>query len=178
MSTILLNLIKNNKDLILKYGGYLGLIFVVLVFFGSYCYNWGQESIQEKWNQEKESYEQQIRTLKDEYYLKELTYREENTKIQKELADAKKEYEVALVTSTSDFNERLRQSESRAKFYQRQAESRTSGCGNIASITSRFDSSLTEGIQLVKDLTELIRLRDRQLQAVGQRLINEKNLTE
>ena len=85
---------------------------------------------------------------------------------------------MALVASTSDFNERLRQSESRAKFYQRQAKSRTSGCGNIASITSRFDSSLTEGIQLVKDLTELIKLRDRQLQAVGQRLINEKNLTE
>lgn len=90
MSTILLNLIKNNKDLILKYGGYLGLILVVLTFFGSYCYNWGQKSIQEQWNQEKEVYEKQIRTLKDEYYLKELTYREENTKIQKELADAKK----------------------------------------------------------------------------------------
>lgn len=178
MSTILLNLIKNSKGLILKYLGIFGLIIVVLYSFGSYCYDWGKETVQEQWNQEKQDYLNKINNLKNEYYLKELKYREENTKIQKELADAQKKYEISLATSTADFNERLRQSEARAKLYKRQAESRTSGCRDIASITSKLDSSLTEGISLVRELTKLIELRDQQLKSIGKRLINEKNLTE
>lgn len=178
MLSQILNLIKNNKDWISKYILPILLIGLVLYNIGLWIYSLGQADIQEQFDQYKLNQEITLQQLKEEYSSREKEYQIVNDKIQKELADAQKNYEVSLAIQSASFTERLRESESRVQFYQHQAESGDVGCRDIAGTASRLDRSLTEGIRLVTELTEHIKLRDQQIQSIGKRLLNEKELTE
>lgn len=155
------------------------LVFFVCVFVSSYIsYHVGSMQVENQWNQDKLAKIATIDALRNQLKEKEQKYIEENSRIQKELADAQKQYEISVTHLHDELNNKLQQSEERIRYYQSQAKQSASGCRNLANVASRLDSSLTEGIQLVKELTEHIKLRDKQLQSVGQKLINEKSLTE
>lgn len=164
---------------ILKVAPYL-LATLVLFLLGSWIYNsgskYGASIVQAKWDSAKEQDRQKIYDLKQKYDDKEETHRAKNQRINHELAEAKRAYEVALAEQRAEYDRRLQLSSNRAAIYQRQAESGAAQCRSLASHAARLDQTLEEGRSLVRELRDTLGLRDRQLILLGQQILNDRVL--
>lgn len=107
--------------------------------------------------EQKKEYEQQISYLEDKILQDNKTYYNELNNI------------------NSSFADRLSESERRATYYKQLAQQTNSNC-SLSTHTARLDRALTEGIQLVRELSKHIELRDSQLRRVGEYLETENIL--
>lgn len=151
---------------LLKLAPYLAVA-LGLFLLGSWLYTSGSHSgasaVQKQWDAEKEATRQKTNELIAEYDEKEKAHREENQRINHELAEAKRKYEVDLADQLREYSERMRSSEARADIYQRQARSGSLESSRLASHAARLDSALEEGRHLVRELRQTVGLRDRQI---------------
>ena len=138
--------------------------------------NHGKSVVQSLWDKEKIQTSAKIADLKEQLALKEETHRAETRKVEAALQKARNEHTSSLAAIQREYNARLQQSEARSTVYQRQAEGGSDSCRDLASHTAELDRSLEEGRNVVRELGETLRLRDSQLQAVGNQLINDRNL--
>lgn len=142
-----------------------------------YGYQQGSKHIQTLWDQDKLKQAQYINRLQQNYLNKESVYITELNNIKDIYAKAKDEYTKKLDAIKSSYSMQLQQSEQRASIYKREALS-TDGCTNLAEYAGRLDRSLTEGRDVVKQLRELIKLRDAQIQQIGNTYKAEHTLME
>lgn len=155
----------------------IGLV-VVICLGGAYSlgYSSGSNDKQLEWNEDIQSYQQKVRELTEQLKNQEKEYRVENTRILLELNNAKKDYEKSIAVLDANYSDRLREYEARAKIYKSQARTGNSQCRNLASYTTKLDKCLTEGRELVKELSRTIELRDNQLRLLGEQIANEREL--
>lgn len=151
------------------------LIFVVNIIHSD-GYDKGMQAVQQKWDTDKETTRIEVAKLKTEYDLREQGHRLENTRVTHELAESQKNYELDISTLGSKYEHRLLLSKQRADSYKRQAEGGTAVCRDLASHTTRLDSSIEEGRSLVQELGTTIRLRDNQIISLGNQILNDRKL--
>ena len=155
-------------------------VFLLILFLGSSLHSCGVEkganSTQKKWDKEKRETDQEIRRLEKSYASLQKTHREETQRITHELSEERRRHEVELVRTNTDYDHRLRLSESRAEVYQRQARNGSIECRNLADHASRLDSSLEEGRSLVRELRSTLGLRESQIRALSQQIHTDRLL--
>ena len=136
----------------------------------------GQRDIQEQWDAERATYKKAMDTLRDQYATLEAKARIDNQRNSDELAEKEKTYAVALVELRREYDGRLLQSDKRASYYQRLAKGGAVEQANLASHAARLDRTVESGRRLVAELSETLRQRDEQLQAVSKQLENDRSL--
>lgn len=144
-----------------------GTIGVCICCLGSCCYGYytGKAKATAEYNQEKVQYLNQISSLQLQYRAKETQYNEDLNKVKAEYAQAREDYIHTISKLESSYSSRLQQSEQRAMLYQRKATD-NKGCSTLADLSGRLDRSLTEGISLVRELRDTIKLRDSQIKVL------------
>lgn len=148
-------------------------IFYSIFSFGS---RYGANKVQLQWDAETAKYEQTLKEMEKQMTENETQHRKEQNRISNDLAESEKKYAVAIATNRAEYNDRLRESEKRASVYKSLSEAGAAERVDLARHTAELDRSLTEGIQLVEELSETIRLRDEQLILVGQQITNDRQL--
>lgn len=152
---------------------YIGVV-VFLIASTIYTYKLGYSSGS---NNVKLQYQNQLNQYKEEVKKKELKYAKENSELKDEIILVKRNYESKLTMLSNTYSKQLQESNSRAEYYKQQTNS-TSKCRSLATYTARLDRSLTEGITLVKLLSEHIKLRNNQLRQVGKQIQQEREFIE
>lgn len=144
-----------------------GTIGVCICCLGScfYGYHSGKAKAIAEYNQEKVQYLNQISSLQLQYRAKETQYNEDLNKVKAEYAQAREDYIHTISKLESSYSSRLQQSEQRAMLYQRKATD-IKGCSTLADLSGRLDRSLTEGVSLVRELRDTIKLRDSQIKVL------------
>ncbi len=122
-------------------------------------------------------YESQIKQYKARVKQQELLYAKENAKLKDEVILVKRDYESKLAVLNHSFSNQLQKSNRRAEYYRRQASNSTK-CRSLATHTAKLDRAVTEGINVVEELSMLVKLRDNQLRQVGKQIKQERQLIE
>lgn len=138
----------------------------------------GRKDVQEKWDLETTARNEAISLLKidnarleTENILLTQTFRDG-------LQTAKDNYEENIRTITAEYDSRLHNARTREAIYQRKSQSGEVERRHLADHTAKLDRQLEEGITLVDELSELVKLRDRQLTLVGEKLLTDHKLLQ
>lgn len=119
-----------------------------------------------------------IESLQKENHKKELKYTVQVNDLKNEIETIKTSYNNSINVVNKQSADRLLESERRSEYYRQQAKSCSTQSRDFAEYTTRLDRQLTEGISLVRELTELIKYRDSQLKLVGEQLKLDRELME
>lgn len=114
--------------------------------------------------------------LQEQNHKKELEYTAKIEDLKYEVETIKTSYSNSISELNKSASDGMRKSEARAEYYRQQAESCSAQSRDFAEYTAKLDRQLTEGISLVRELTELIRYRDKQLEQVGNQLRLDREL--
>lgn len=147
----------------MEYLKYLAVIFCVV---GAYLSGFASGS-----NEKELEYFKQKQELELEYKVKEQNYLNQIKEADKALYVAKEEYEANISNLKSLHADELLKSQQRAEAYKRTALSGEAQCRSLAEYTAKLDRTLTEGRELVKELRDTLKLRDKQLVEVGNYLV-------
>lgn len=123
-------------------------------------------------------YQEKLLKLQLESKDKERAYNENMQALSIDLTETRLRYENSINQLKSSYTDELLKSEQRAELYKRLSQSDQAKQRDLAIHTARLDRSLTEGRELVKQLTETIRVRDNQLRALGVYIQESSNLYE
>lgn len=139
-----------------------GLFGIILMQYSliTGSYNAGYDACQSKYREE--LLKQQV-----ENQQKEQAFNETINNLTVNLTETRIRYENTVNELKSAHANELLKSEQRAELYKRYSEADKAKQRALAEHTARLDRSLTEGRELVKQLTETIRTRDAQLRALG-----------
>lgn len=137
-------------------------------------YKMGEDSILEELNESNAI----IESLQNENHKKELKYTAQVSDLKNEIETIKTSYNNSINSVNEQSATRLLESERRAEYYRQQASSCSTLSRNAGDYTARLDRQLTEGINLVRELSELIKHRDEQLKIVGEQLKLDRELME
>lgn len=145
-------------------------IFMIVSIF-KLGYYFGSESKMKVINE----YKERNYKITNDIRRMEYNHKQIENALTKDLAKLRIEYEENIINLTSDYDDRLRKSDERANTYQREASS-GSNCTALANHTSKLDRSLEEGRSLVKELREVVRLQERQLDYCIKVIENDREL--
>ena len=139
-----------------------GLFGIILMQYSliTGSYNAGYDACQSKYREE--LLKQQV-----ENQQKEQAFNETINNLTVNLTETRIRYENTVNKLKSTHANELLKSEQRAELYKRYSEADKAKQRALAEHTARLDRSLTEGRELVKQLTETIRTRNAQLRALG-----------
>ena len=139
-----------------------GLFGIILMQYSliTGSYNAGYDACQSKYREE--LLKQQV-----ENQQKEQAFNETINNLTVNLTETRIRYENTVNKLKSTYANELLKSEQRAELYKRYSEADKAKQRALAEHAARLDRSLTEGRELVKQLTETIRTRDAQLRALG-----------
>ncbi len=118
----------------------------------------------------------QSQKLENKYKIKIEEYQNDVSRLQSELQTAQIKFKEELAFINGDSSSRLLKSEQRASVYREQARDSEAKRRELAEHTARLDKALTEGTALVKELSELIKLRDTQVNTCTKLLLEERKL--
>lgn len=151
------------------------ILIAILLIIGSYYlgYRSANKTYQLKMERMELNYQKEISILKDKVKAKENEYRKKLGELETTINIQQNEYETALNNINEYYDYELRESKSRAEAFRNMSRSRTDISNSLADHAARLDESLVKGRQLVKELRETIKLRDRQIKYLG----NELQLT-
>lgn len=139
-----------------------GLFGIILMQYSliTGSYNAGYDACQSK-------YREELLKQQAENQQKEQAFNETINNLTVNLTETRIRYENTVNKLKSAHANELLKSEQRAELYKRYSEADKAKQRALAEHTARLDRSLTEGRELVKQLTEVIRIRDAQLRALG-----------
>lgn len=144
---------------ILGIAGLVGIAWIQYVIVNN-AYNSGFETCRAQ-------YQERLLIQKIEQENKERALNEELGALSNELVETRLQYENTITNLKSEYDSELLKSKQRAELYQRYSQSDKAKQRNLANYTAQLDRSLTEGRELVRQLTEALRTRDTQLRALG-----------
>lgn len=139
-----------------------GLFGIILMQYSliTGSYNAGYDACQSKYREE--LLKQQV-----ENQQKEQAFNETINNLTVNLTETRIRYENTVNELKSAHANELLKSKQRAELYKRYSKADKAKQRALAEHTAKLDRSLTEGRELVKQLTETIRTRDAQLRALG-----------
>ncbi len=147
--------------------------------FYNFSYNRGYEACNKEFTAYKQRQFSIIQKLESTYREQEKKYQKENEALVVRVSEAKESYSKQLLVIERSYADKLRKSEQRASVYKQMSRNSSGSCDTLADYSTRLDRNLTEGIKLVRELRELIKLRDEQLRECGKQfqLIRNINAT-
>ena len=143
----------------------------------SYSYDCGFDACNKEFTAYKTQQLQQIVTLEAKYHEQEKAYQKQTDELLAQVQKSKDDYNGRLLHLEHEFAHKLQLSEQRANVYKR-LSSTSSSRDSLADYSARLDRNLTEGINLVRELRELVELRDKQLRQCGKGLKNMQNFNK
>lgn len=158
---------------------YLGVVAATaLTLWGTYSLgsSSGEAHVQQQWDAQKAKDLLAIQKVRDELSQAESQHRLQVTSLEGELRNAKTRYRMELDRLSGEFTVRLRNSDTRASIYQRQAEGGAVERNRLASHAAKLDRSLEEGRRLVAELRATIGLRDEQLKSLAAQIRADREL--
>lgn len=93
-----------------------------------------------------------------------------------EMQQVRLNYQNSLAAANSEYDKWMRDSEQRASRYQQQAQSCSLELDALVQRTSALDKQLTQGLFVVRELRDLVELRDRELAAAKRQMIKDREL--
>ena len=153
--------------------GIIGLVGIAWFQYSLFnnAYNAGYEAC-------RASYQEQVLEQQIMQQRKERAFNERIEALSIELTETRINHENTVNKLKSDYANELLKSEQRAELYLSYAKSDRAKQRSLAIHAAKLDRSLTEGRELVKQLTETIRTRDAQLRALGVYIQESNNLNE
>lgn len=154
----------------------IGIVLLALSICFYNTYRLGQENIQRKWDIAEAERNNKILEVSQKYdaLQKDFSLYIENSRII--LSKAENDYKSNLNSIIASHSNELRNSEERAKYYQRQAQNSNGECGSLADYAGRLDRTIVEGQTVVKELIESLTRKDAQIKFIGGILIEEQKL--
>lgn len=141
-------------------------------------YSAGSAEVRQQWVAEQKANTAKANELKVNYEEQLNEYRQKTDSLSKEIYDTRTQYDNRIATIKSDYTNRLLNSEQRASVYKRMSEAGKCTSDDLSAYTAKLDRSLTEGRELVRELRELIKLRDQQLNQLGKELEGLVNVSK
>lgn len=141
-------------------------------------YSAGSAEVKQQWVAEQKANTAKVNELKVNYEEQLSEYRQKTDSLSKEIYDTRTQYDNRIATIKSDYTNRLLNSEQRASVYKRMSEAGKCTSDDLSAYTAKLDRSLTEGRELVRELRELIKLRDQQLNQLGKELEGLVNVSK
>lgn len=141
-------------------------------------YSAGSSEVKQQWVAEQKANTAKVNELKVNYEEQLNEYRQKTDSLSKEINDTRTQYDNRIATIKSDYTNRLLNSEQRASVYKRMSEAGKCTSDDLSAYTAKLDRSLTEGRELVRELRELIKLRDQQLNQLGKELEGLVNVSK
>ena len=141
-------------------------------------YSAGSAKVKQQWVAEQKANTVKVNELKVNYEEQLNEYRQKTDSLSKEIYDTRTQYDNRIATIKSDYTNRLLNSEQRASVYKRMSEAGKCTSDDLSAYTAKLDRSLTEGRELVRELRELIKLRDQQLNQLGKELEGLVNVSK
>lgn len=141
-------------------------------------YSAGSSEVKQQWVAEQKANTAKANELKVNYEEQLNEYRQKTDSLSKEIYDTRTQYDNRIATIKSDYTNRLLNSEQRASVYKRMSEAGKCTSDDLSAYTAKLDRSLTEGRELVRELKELIKLRDQQLNQLGKELEGLVNVSK
>lgn len=141
-------------------------------------YSAGSSEVKQQWVAEQKANTAKANELKVNYEEQLNEYRQKTDSLSKEIYDTRTQYDDRIATIKSDYTNRLLNSEQRASVYKRMSEAGKCTSDDLSAYTAKLDRSLTEGRELVRELRELIKLRDQQLNQLGKELEGLVNVSK
>ena len=141
-------------------------------------YSAGSAKVKQQWVAEQKANTVKVNELKVNYEEQLSEYRQKTDSLSKEIYDTRTQYDNRIATIKSDYTNRLLNSEQRASVYKRMSEAGKCTSDDLSAYTAKLDRSLTEGRELVRELRELIKLRDQQLNQLGKELEGLVNVSK
>ena len=141
-------------------------------------YSAGSSEVKQQWAAEQKANTAKANELKVNYEEQLNEYRQKTDSLSKEIYDTRTQYDNRIATIKSDYTNRLLNSEQRASVYKRMSEAGRCTSDDLSAYTAKLDRSLTEGRELVRELRELIKLRDQQLNQLGKELEGLVNVSK
>lgn len=136
-------------------------------WFYNYAYDKGYAACNREFTSYKAEQLAQIQKLESAYHEQEKKYQKETESLVVRITQAKETYSKQLLVIEHSYADKLLKSEQRASLYKQMSGSSKCSCNSLADYSARLDRNLTEGINLVRELRELIKLRDEQLKQCG-----------
>ena len=143
-------------------------LLVIVVFFYGYFYGHGKAK--DEFDKYLQAQKEETVKLQEEYLVHAQEYQIKVQELADEVRDQEIKYQTKLNNLEHNYTNRLRKSEQRASYYQSMSSNSNCTSNNLANYTTRLDSSLEQGIRVVRELGELVRLRDQQLRKCGEQL--------
>ena len=159
---------------------YFWVALVLVCTSATFCvgYSAGSSEVKQQWVAEQKANTAKVNELKVNYEEQLNEYRQKTDSLSKEIYDTKIQYDKRIATIKSDYTNRLLNSEQRASVYKRMSEAGKCTSDDLSAYTAKLDRSLTEGRELVRELRELIKLRDQQLNQLGKELEGLVNVSK
>lgn len=159
---------------------YFWVAFVLVCTSATYYvgYSAGSSEVKQQWVAEQKANTAKVNELKVNYEEQLSEYRQKTDSLSKEIYDTRTQYDNRIATIKSDYTNRLLSSEQRASVYKRMSEAGRCTSDDLSAYTAKLDRSLTEGRELVRELRELIKLRDQQLNQLGKELEGLVNVSK
>ena len=159
---------------------YFWVALVLVCTSATFCvgYSAGSSEVKQQWVAEQKANTAKVNELKVNYEEQLNEYRQKTDSLSKEIYDTRTQYDNRIATIKSDYTNRLLNSEQRASVYKRMSEAGKCTSDDLSAYTAKLDRSLTEGRELVRELRELIKLRDRQLNQLGKELEGLVNVSK
>ena len=159
---------------------YFWVALVLVCTSATFCvgYSAGSSEVKHQWVAEQKANTAKVNELKVNYEEQLNEYRQKTDSLSKEIYDTRTQYDNRIATIKSDYTNRLLNSEQRASVYKRMSEAGKCTSDDLSAYTAKLDRSLTEGRELVRELRELIKLRDQQLNQLGKELEGLVNVSK
>ena len=159
---------------------YFWVALVLVCTSATFCvgYSAGSSEVKQQWAAEQKANTVKVNELKVNYEEQLNEYRQKTDSLSKEIYDTRTQYDNRIATIKSDYTNRLLNSEQRASVYKRMSEAGRCTSDDLSAYTAKLDRSLTEGRELVRELRELIKLRDQQLNQLGKELEGLVNVSK
>lgn len=159
---------------------YFWVALVLVCTSATFCtgYSAGSAKVKQQWVAEQKANTVKVNELKVNYEEQLSEYRQKTDSLSKEIYDTRTQYDNRIATIKSDYTNRLLNSEQRASVYKRMSEAGKCTSDDLSAYTAKLDRSLTEGRELVRELRELIKLRDQQLNQLGKELEGLVNVSK
>ena len=159
---------------------YFWVALVLVCTSATFCvgYSAGSSEVKQQWVAEQKANTAKVNELKVNYEEQLNEYRQKTDSLSKEIYDTRTQYDNRIATIKSDYTNRLLNSEQRASVYKRMSEAGRCTSDDLSAYTAKLDRSLTEGRELVRELRELIKLRDQQLNQLGKELEGLVNVSK
>ena len=159
---------------------YFWVALVLVCISATFCvgYSAGSSEVKQQWVAEQKANTAKVNELKVDYEEQLNEYRQKTDSLSKEIYDTRTQYDNRIATIKSDYTNRLLNSEQRASVYKRMSEAGRCTSNDLSAYTAKLDRSLTEGRELVRELRELIKLRDQQLNQLGKELEGLVNVSK